>query len=182
MPVTSRLTPSRRHGVLLALSAIPVLALADPCVPDGFDTAPERGLHAASPITVGVSVARDALEVIPVGGLVALTLRPVTELPWVKPPESPQADGPTAWGGVWQFRLPRAGRWRFAIDDSAWIDVLKDGQALVSTGHQCARGCALFHKLVDFELPADTDLVLQWTRGNHADGRLTIRPVDAISD
>jgi hypothetical protein len=54
--------------------------------------------------------------------------------------------------GVAWFNVAMAGKVRIALDQGAWIDLVKDGAAISSTGHGHGPKCSGIRKIVDFEL------------------------------
>lgn len=54
--------------------------------------------------------------------------------------------------GVAWFNVETAGKVRIALDQGAWIDLVKDGAAVSSIGHGHGPKCSGIRKIVDFEL------------------------------
>lgn len=63
--------------------------------------------------------------------------------------------------GLLAFRVPVAGRYRVSLTTAHRVDVVDAGTVLASRDHQGVRGCPLLRKVVEFDLPAGRDLVLQ---------------------
>ena len=59
------------------------------------------------------------------------------------------------------FRVTSAGAYRVSLSTAHWIDVVADGQLIKSRDFQGAHGCERPHKIVEYELPAGKELVLQ---------------------
>ncbi|MDR3506339.1 MAG: homogentisate 1,2-dioxygenase [Caulobacteraceae bacterium] len=84
------------------------------------------------------------------GQAVTLTLTPTPRVTYLAQPEKP--GGSVSHGGLASLTIDRAGSYRIALDGGAWIDLLKDGKALVSTGHGHGPDCSGIRKIVDFDL------------------------------
>lgn len=50
------------------------------------------------------------------------------------------------------FTITKGGRYRVALDQAAWIDVVRDGKALTSVAHGHGPNCTTIRKIVDFDL------------------------------
>lgn len=79
-----------------------------------------------------------------------------------EPPRKPP-EGATA--GHVVFQVPAPGRYRVAITTRHWIDVFDAGTALATIGHEGRPGCPAMRKVVELDLPAGRDLVLQVDSG-----------------
>lgn len=60
----------------------------------------------------------------------------------------------TAGAAQANFTVPEAGRYRVALDQPGWIDLVKDGKALTSVAHGHGPDCSTIRKIVDFDLAA----------------------------
>jgi len=70
--------------------------------------------------------------------------------------------------------VPQAGNYRISLDAPLWIDVLADAAALPARDFQGRPGCSAPHKIVEFELPGNTPLTLQFSGAQSATVRLAI--------
>jgi hypothetical protein len=68
-------------------------------------------------------------------------------------------ENPTA--GLLFFKTGAAGRYRISLSSRHWIDVLDRRRSVDSQSHQGRGGCEALRKVVEFELPAKRDLVVQ---------------------
>jgi hypothetical protein len=94
------------------------------------------------------------------GQHVAVTLVPQNSVAFAAPPgRQRKSENPTA--GLLFFKSGRAGRYRISLSSRHWIDVLDRGQPIESVTHEGRSGCELLRKVVEFELPANRDLVVQ---------------------
>ncbi|MCP3735577.1 hypothetical protein M9979_11910 [Sphingomonas sp. RP10(2022)] len=94
------------------------------------------GAKAAAPLTIGRG-ARATLAATP-------TLR------YLRAPEKPAAAG--SFGGLFAVDVARAGRYRVALGEGAWIDVLHGDHTLPSVAHAHGPACSPIRKMVDFDL------------------------------
>lgn len=120
---------------MIALSA-PVTA-QDGCEPMPAEWA---GWSKVVPVTEGFQQDRRNEMVLAPVGSVKLAAAPV------KPPVTGMYAGTVA------FDVARAGRARIALDQGAWIDVVKDGAIVKSVTHGHGPKCSGIRKIVDFDL------------------------------
>lgn len=138
-----------------ALSLLPVAAAAaqDPATDPKCMTvrvALPRELAGWSERTPLQAAARAPLApVLVVGRAADVTLTDALIAPAAAPEKAP-ADGTHA--GILQFRVARAGTYRVALGDKAWIDVVQRGRRIASAAHMMAPACSGVAKLVDFRL------------------------------
>lgn len=87
-------------------------------------------------------------------------LLPQTGVSFPSPPaRAARSENPRA--GLFSFTTSKAGRYRIGLTTGHWIDVLDGTTVINSTSHEGRSGCALLHKVVEFELPANRTLTLQ---------------------
>ena len=85
----------------------------------------------------------------------------------------------SAQGGLVRFHTDKAGLYRVSITSGHWIDVVDGEQLVKSKDFSGSRECARPHKIVEFELPANKDLVLQFSGSTDASVVTAITPVAA---
>ncbi|WP_174296718.1 homogentisate 1,2-dioxygenase [Sphingomonas bacterium] len=107
------------------------------------------GWTAAVPVKAAVS-GEPATATIEPGRGVRATLSPVDQLRYPVAPGHAGEPGTT--GGLLAFAVSRAGTYRVALGAGAWIDVVRDGRALVSIAHGRGPACSPIRKTVDFTL------------------------------
>ena len=79
-----------------------------------------------------------------------VALRDVATLRFaVKPGKVPE---PGSYGVVLPLAVKRAGTYRVALSQGAWLDVVRGGKALASTGHMHGPACTGIRKIVEFAL------------------------------
>jgi len=83
--------------------------------------------------------------------------------------------------GLVQFRVQSGGRYRIAITSGHWLDVVSDGQLVPSVGFQGHAGCERPRKLVEFDLPADKPLILQFSGASDPEVTFAITAAPAAS-
>lgn len=79
-----------------------------------------------------------------------------------------------AFAGLATFEVTAPGTYRIATDEPFWIDVVLDGQLVPSKDYQGAPGCKAPRKIVEFELPAAKNLVLQLSGATSTSSLVTI--------
>lgn len=55
-------------------------------------------------------------------------------------------------GGLFMLTIDSAGTYAVGIDQDAWINMVRDGQALKSSAHAHGPACSTLHKTVDYAL------------------------------
>lgn len=162
---------------MLALTALSATALAqqapDPCAAFSWNVVHERQLFAGHPSAATTGTTAAAAPQLAPDRLYELQLNPVAQVQFAAPPgKSKGGNGPNA--GLTRVRVPTAGLWRIALDQAAWIDVVANGQPIASVDYQGQSGCHAPHKIVQFELPANQELVIQLSGTPEAQLHLTL--------
>lgn len=172
----------RRLNVLASLVACFAAALAfahegGDCSAFTWDVSRELAAMRTPAIPVAATV-KSAPEspALSLGKHYSATLQPQDSVTFVAPPaRQRKADKPMA--GLLHFKTEKAGRYRVALSSRHWIDLL-DGAAMIdSTSHEGRGGCALIHKVVEFELPASRVITLQLSGGDAAVVGITVKLV-----
>jgi hypothetical protein len=161
-------------GMTIAL-ALPLTAVAqqDPCAGFTWNVEHERALF-ASPATTRVAGTNTAnAPTIEPDRLEELQLHPREQVSFALPPGSVHADAGT-YAGLVRLHVIEVGAYRVALDQAAWIDVVAQGQIVASGDHQAQAGCHAPHKIVQFTLLADQELLLQLSASGGAQLRLTV--------
>ena len=94
------------------------------------------------------------------GQHVAATLLPQGSVAFAAPPGR-QRIAENATAGLLFFKTGAAGHYRISLTSRHWIDVLDAGKAIDSLSHEGRSGCDLLHKVVEFQLPANRELIIQ---------------------
>lgn len=82
----------------------------------------------------------------------------------------------TSSGGMVSFTVPIAGTWQIMLGHRAWIDLLSNGTAVISTGHHHGPACSGIGKIVEFPLRPDTTYTLQLSGSSKPDIEVMVAP------
>ena len=85
-----------------------------------------------------------------VGGEAALTLKPAEKVAF-KPALARPAKGGT-FGGYFPIEIARAGRYRVALSETAWLDLVQKGERLKPADHAHGPACSGIAKIVGYDL------------------------------
>jgi hypothetical protein len=129
---------------ILLLQAAPATA-APVCT---TTVTPPAGLEAWS---VAPGMTADAIAP---GKNIALTLQPIDGVTFPLAPDRKPAPG--TFGGVYHVTVATAGTYRVALQNGAWIDLVRDGKSLTSIAHTEGPPCSGIRKVVDFALQPGT--------------------------
>jgi hypothetical protein len=132
---------------VLLLQAAPAAA-APVCT---ATVAPPAGLEAWS-VAPGMTG-----DVIAPGKNIALTLEPIDSVTFPLPLERKPAAG--TFGGVYHVTIATAGAYRVALQNGAWVDLVRDGKSLTSVAHMEGAPYSGIRKIVDFALQPGTYIV-----------------------
>ena len=111
-------------------------------------SAPWQGWTATAPLTAAAKAA-DQPDVKP-GQAYAVTLQPTTQMQYTIPLGRAPKDG--SFGGLFSLTVATAGTYSIALDQGAWIDMVRDQQAVKSSSHGHGPDCSTIHKTVEFQL------------------------------
>lgn len=84
------------------------------------------------------------------GKAVTVALHSTRDVQYVTQPEKP--GGSVAHGGVLAISIAEAGTYQVSLSSGAWIDVLKDGAATMSSAHAPGPACSGIRKTVQFPM------------------------------
>jgi len=112
--------------------------------------------------------------------LYELELSPQAAVTYSANPAKPTLND-SAQGGLVRFHTDKAGLYRVSITTGHWIDVVNGDQLIRSKDFSGSRECPRPHKIVEFELPANKDLVLQFSGSTDPSVIASITPVAATS-
>jgi hypothetical protein len=85
-----------------------------------------------------------------VGSASTLTLKPAAQIDFKPALARPAKDG--SFGGLFPIDIAKAGRYRIALSQGAWIDLVRKGDRLKSTDHAHGPACSGIAKIVAFDL------------------------------
>jgi hypothetical protein len=167
-------------GLLVCgLLAAPLWA-ADPCARFRWDIAQERALFASSGQTLVAGHDAASAATVQPQSLYVLQLQPQAQVSFALPPARARAVA-GAQAGIVRLAITQAGRYRISLDEPFWVDVVNGSQMLSSQDFQGVPGCNAPHKIVEFDLPAGNDLLLQVSGAISATLRLSVTGPQAPS-
>lgn len=103
------------------------------------------GWSQQTPVAAGITAGGGA-NIVP-GQAVLVSLHPAKLLTL-----SPTPQSVTGHGGTLTLNVTAPGSYRVAIGGKAWVDLIRDGKALVSTAHAHGPRCTGIGKMVDYTL------------------------------
>lgn len=139
----------------LAALALPAAAYAEPAPATqcGAPQAPTGALApwtTPEPLKAASEAARLPEATLTAGQAARLTLPRTPEVRYPLRPEKP--GGSVSYGGLVGLTITEPGTFRVALDSAAWIDMVKDGEAVASIRHGHGPDCTGIRKMVDFPL------------------------------
>jgi hypothetical protein len=154
----------RLSASLLALLALPLTAARadDPCGAFSWDVHHERDLFSKEAVDLASGKAIGDAPALTPDHLYELELRAQPEISFVAPP-SRTWPAEATYAGMARITVGAAGVYRFALDQAAWVDVVVNGAVLKSRDFQGRPGCSTPHKVVEFELPAEKPVILEFS-------------------
>ena len=167
-------------GVGCAVFVPPALAdEADGCSHFSWDVSHELKVmkQTAAPVTAATKPGMQA-PLLRIDKLYELKLAAQSGVTYSAKPAKPAASD-SAQGGLVRFHVDEAGLYRVSISSGHWIDVVDGGQLVKSKDFTGSHECARPHKIVEFELPANKDLVLQLSGSTESSVVTAITPVAA---
>lgn len=105
---------------------------------------------AQTPLAAATSSAGLAKAALTPGKAVSANLAQTPDVHFVTQPEKP--GGTVSHGGMFELRIDKPGTYVIGLGSGAWIDVLKDGKAQMSSAHSRGPDCSTLRKMVDFPL------------------------------
>jgi hypothetical protein len=143
----------KRLIVACVLAMMPLSALADDAKP-----ACSTALNAALPETWKVWTTPETLPAaatpatqpeILLGHAYMAQLKPTASVSYAVQPKK-TTDG--TFGGLLMLTIDKAAVYTIALDQAAWIDVVRDGKGLKPSGHGHGPDCTTIRKMADFKL------------------------------
>ena len=163
---------------IVASTAIttPVLAEEDGCSHFTWNVSHELVVMKQKPERVTAATKPGSqLPLLKLDHLYELQLSPQAGISFSAPPTKPTLSD-SAQGGLVRIRVPKAGVYRVSSSSGHWIDVVSGQQILKSKDFQGSHGCERLHKIVEFVLPANTDLVIQFSGSTDASVAVAVTP------
>jgi len=170
-PAARARTCASLFAALLALTGNPVPACDFP----GLDAEADLALHATVPKAVAASVDEARAPAVSAGALWEVTLHPLDAVNFARPPGREAAVATHA--GLLRFPVPTRGRWRVALSDGSWVDLVDGGVIVPSFKHGGDGACERMHKVVDFHVPLEREVLIQLSGARATKLRLSLRPL-----
>jgi len=146
---------------------------ADACGGFTWNVAQEQTLFAGAPQAGTAGATADAAPTLANQTLYDLALPEQEKVHFAAAPgKRALSDG--AYGGIVRFRVPADGAYRISLDQPFWVDVVADGKLVPSKDFQGRPGCSAPHKIVEFVLPANRELLLQFSNAVSPHVRVTV--------
>mgnify|MGYP001054763883 CR=1 FL=1 len=164
-------------AAMMAMTAPAASAQTPPaCSAEAKPALPAALAGWATPAPLAAAADHDGLAraTLAPGKAATVTLLPTPTVHYPLQPEKP--GGSVSHGGLLAFAIARAGNYRIALGSGAWIDVVRDGKAVVSTAHGHGPACSTIRKMVDFSLEPG-DYVLQVSANAAAELAVLIAPL-----
>jgi hypothetical protein len=79
-------------------------------------------------------------------------------------------------GGLMKLTIDQPGRYRIAIDANFWIDALVDGVPVEALDFRSDRECSGPRKIVTFDFPAGSEILVQLVDATVEQLRITVTP------
>ena len=143
-------------ALALAFALLPGLAIAQEEMPAAKCTATVAppaalaGWSAMDKITAADKPTGLGTAALTLGRSASVTLLPTRQVAYGLQPEKP--GGSVAHGGLLAVQIADAGTYQISLDSGAWIDLVRDGKALISTAHAPGPACTGIRKTVQFVL------------------------------
>jgi hypothetical protein len=180
MNLRTRALPWLTTFTLAVGAATAAVAADDPCAAYKWNVTEERAVFSQKPQSEAAGHDAASAPAMKTKTLYQLSLSPQNGVKFVVPPGKKELpDG--AFAGLVHFRVPTTGPYRISLDHGFWIDVVSHQALIESTDFTGAHDCAAPRKIVQYNLPAGEDLVLQFSGATQDKVRVAITPAAASS-
>jgi hypothetical protein len=164
-------------AAMFAMTHAVLAADTDPCTRFTWDVTHELAVMKQSPLSIAAGMKSGAESPrLAIDNLYDLKLAVQSTVTFVIKPAKPTLDD-GAQAGLVRFKSSKAGHYRVSITSGHWIDILDGTQILKSLDFQGQRGCERPRKIVEYELPAERELILQLSGSTDAQILLAITAV-----
>ena len=155
-------------------------AADDPCAAFKWNVTEERALFSQKAQSAAAGHDAASAPAVKTKTLYDLSLSPQEGVKFILPPgKKGLPDG--AFAGLVHLRVPTTGAYRVALDQGFWIDVVGHRALIESTDFTGAHDCTAPRKIVQYNLPAGEDLVLQLSGSTKNHVRVAVTPAPAAS-
>jgi len=176
MHLPFRFTP---RLLLCWLAATPAAALPPGCDTFTWNVSRELAALQTPPTPIDAGTGPDTITRIEPNTRYNARLHPQASVTLAAHPGKPMLDD-DARAGMLTFQVPHDGHYRASITSGHWIDMVDNGQIVRSLDFQGRQTCPLVHKIVEYDLRAGRDLVLQFAGGNAAEVGVVITAVEPV--
>lgn len=130
------------------------------CSAFAMNVAPEAALWQAAATEAAAGTDADtAAEVVP-GTVSRLALHAPAGVTFPVAPEQDRS-APDRFSGTARVTVPQAGYWRVSASNGLWFDAVAGGAIIPSAAFEMQTACAAPFKVVVYDLPAGTEILLQ---------------------
>ncbi len=137
-------------AALIAAPALSFAAEPAPTCSTALDKAlPEAWVAWTKPESLAAAETPATQPEIAIGHAYKVQLQPTAKVEYAVP-MTKLKDG--TFGGLFMLTIDKAGTYTVGVDQAAWVDLVRDGQALKSSAHGHGPECSTLHKTVDFSL------------------------------
>lgn len=138
--------------IAVSFAALPALGFAE--TPKTCSTALDTALPAAwstwtAPETLAAADTPATQPEMTIGHAYKVTLAPTANVAYAVPLKSAKEG---TFGGLFMLTIDKAGTYTVGVDQAAWVDMVRDEQALKSASFGHGPECSTLHKTVDFAL------------------------------
>ena len=172
-----RLTaPKILAAAVLAVVLCPAARAAepDPCTGFKWDMSRELAVMRQTPQAITAAVKPGAaVPQLRAGTLYSLKLADQAAVTFAAGPGKTNGAG-DAHAGLVHFNVKEAGRYRVSIASGLWVDFVDAGQLVPAVDFQGHVGCERPRKIVEFDLPAQRTLTLQFSGSGGAEVTVAI--------
>lgn len=139
---------------ILLLALTPAAALAEEAAKPVCSTAlnatlPDTWRDWTSPETLPAAATPATQPEILLGRAYTAPLKAMASVDFAAPVKKAREG---TFGGLFMLTIEKAGYYTVALDQAAWIDVVRDGKIIKSSGHGHGPDCTTIRKMVDFKL------------------------------
>jgi hypothetical protein len=146
-----------------------------------WDVSRELAVMQQSPQAITAAVRPGAhMPQVSIGTLYSLTLADQAGVMFAAGPAK-VSGVPGAHAGLVRFAVKKAGRYRISITSGHWVDVVDGVQLLPAVDYQGHVGCERPRKIVEFDVPAQHTLTLQFSGSSDPETVVAITAVSTAS-
>lgn len=138
-------------GLAMLAAATPLAPAAAECPADGAALPPAYAAWtSAKPLPSAIAASGSTAASFATGEAVDVRLHPDGNVTYLTLPKG--AGEAASFGGLASFEVARAGLYRVALGDFAWVDIDRDGKPLTPAAFGHGPECTAVKKVVDYQL------------------------------